>query len=96
VLLVVFPMRSECREPHHSRRTAIISTFVKTIALTTGESTRMGNPGATVYAVITGAGQCGHGAAITESARWSRLGGPVEVLTRCADAFPHPTGEGLR
>jgi hypothetical protein len=36
VLVGAFPMRSECREPHHSGKSARIKAFVKPIALALG------------------------------------------------------------
>jgi hypothetical protein len=42
VLLVVFPMRSECREPHHSGRTATIRAAVVLAQSGMGETVRMG------------------------------------------------------
>src|SRR6266540_1161934 len=39
----VFPMRSECREPHHSGRPGLISASVQSARCRSGETERMGN-----------------------------------------------------
>jgi hypothetical protein len=43
VLLVVFPMRSACRAPHHSGRAVIISAPMQPAQCRSGGTKRMGN-----------------------------------------------------